>query len=76
MPTVASQNLLSDEKIRNLVLARLRLLSGDILVSIGSEGSFGRDEMIKRVESGDRIGQVIAEMEMEWLQSLKEGVIK
>ena len=69
------KNLSSDEKIRQLVLARLRLLSSDILISIGSEGSFNRDELIKRVEAGDKVGQIMTEMEMEWLQSLKEGVV-
>ena len=76
MANATDKKLLSDEKIRNLVLARLRLLSSDLLLSIGSEGSFNRDELIERVEKGDRIGEVVAEMEIEWLQSLKEGVVK
>lgn len=66
------RKLLSNKKIYDLVLARIRLLSPSILVSIGAEGSFNRDELIKRVESGDRVGEVIAEMEMEWLQSMKD----
>ena len=70
-----TKNLLADQEIRNLVLARLRLLSSDILVSIGSDGSFNRDELIQRVEKGDKVGKVIVEMEMEWLQSLKEGLV-
>ena len=76
MKTDTDKNLLADEEVRNLVLARLRLLSSDILVSIGSDGSFSRDQLIEKVEEGDRVGEVIVEMEMEWLQSLKEGVVK
>lgn len=69
------KNLLSDEEIRKLVLARLKVLSSDIMISFGSEGSFSRDELVRRVEEGDKIGEKLAEIQMEWLQSLKEGII-
>lgn len=70
------KNLLSDEEIRKLVVARLKVLSSDILISVGSEGSFSRDELVKKVNEGDRVGEKLAEIQMGWLQSLKEGVIK
>jgi hypothetical protein len=71
-----NKNLLSDEEIRKLVVARLKVLSSDILISVGSEGSFSRDELVKKVQEGDRVGEKLAEIQMGWLQSLKEGVIK
>jgi len=71
-----NKNLLSDEEIRKLVVARLKVLSSDILISVGSEGSFSRDELVKKVQDGDRVGEKLAEIQMGWLQSLKEGVIK
>jgi len=69
-----NKHLLNDEEIRKLVTARLSVLSEDTMISIGSEGSFSRDELISRVEKGDEIGNKIAEVEMEWLRSFKEDV--
>jgi len=68
------KNLLSDEEIRKLVLARLSVLSSDTVISLGSEGSFNRDELVKKVKEGDRVGEKLAEMQMEWLQSFKDGI--
>jgi len=66
------KNLLNDEEIRKLVTARLSVLSADTMISVGSEGSFSRDELIQRVESGDEVGNKIAQIEMEWLRSFKK----
>jgi hypothetical protein len=66
------KNLLSDEEIRKLVTARLSVLSADTIISIGSDGSFTRDEMIERVQAGDKVGNKIAQVEIEWLRSFKQ----
>jgi hypothetical protein len=71
MPKVA--NAITDEDIRKLVTARLSVLSEDTIVSVGSEGSFSRDELIEHVETGDKIGAKIAQIEMEWLRSFKQS---
>jgi hypothetical protein len=68
------KNLLSDKEVRKLVLARLSVLSSDTVISLGSEGSFNRDELVQKVREGDRVGEKLAEMQMEWLQSFKEGI--
>ncbi len=68
------KNLLSDQEIRKLILARLSVLSSDTVISLGSEGSFNRDELVQKVQDGDRVGEKLAEMQMEWLQSFKEGI--
>ncbi len=67
------KDLLQDEEIRKLVTARLSVLSADTIISVGSEGSFSRDELIKRVEQGDKVGNKIAQIEMEWLRSFKNA---
>jgi hypothetical protein len=64
----------SDEEIRKLVVARLSVLSADTSLSIGSDGSFDRDQLIEHVERGDEIGKKIQEIQMEWLRSWKEAV--
>mgnify|MGYP001609843702 FL=1 len=44
--------------------------------SIGSMGTFSRDELIERVEKGDEVGETIKNIEMEWLRAQKEGVVE
>lgn len=61
-----------DEEVRRLVMARLSVLSSDTYVSIGSDGSFSRDQLIEHVRVGDDIGKKIEEIEMEWLRSWKD----
>lgn len=68
-------NILADEAVRKLVLARLSVLSADTMISLGSEGSFTRDELIKLVEKGDKIGEKVAEIQMEWLRSFNPEAI-
>lgn len=72
MPTNVRKEL--DEEMRNIVLARLQTLSSDFSISVGSDGSFSRDELIEHVRSGDAIGREIQTAQIEWLQSLKEGL--
>jgi hypothetical protein len=62
----------SDEEIRKLVIARLSILSSELQISIGSAGSFSRDELIGHVNANDNIGRKIEEIELEWLRSWKE----
>ena len=60
-----------DEEIKQLVIAMLEILPEDTGISIGSEGEFTRDELIKRVKQGDEIGQKIVKVELDYLKSLK-----
>lgn len=69
-----SQDILSDEEVRKLVLARLSVLSSNTMMSFGSDGSFSRDELVASVERGDKLGEKLAEIEMEWLRSFKSAV--
>ena len=59
---------------KNLVIARLKVIPDNLKLSIsGSE--YTKDELIKHVEQGDEIGKKIIEIEMDYLRSLKEGVL-
>ena len=69
------KNLLNDEEIRKLVSARLSILSSDTMISIGSDGNFSRDELLEHVKEGDKVGEKIAQIQIEWLRSLKAGLI-
>jgi len=60
--------------IKNLVIARLKVIPDNLKLSIGG-GEYSKDELIKHVEQGDEIGKKIIEIEMSYLRSLKEGVL-
>ena len=63
--------ILSDEEVRKLVIARLSVLSKDTIISLGAEGSFTRDQLVKSVETRDSVGEKLAEIQMAWLRSFK-----
>ncbi len=75
MPSQEKEKISADDEIRKLVIARLRQQSPDTMKSIGSMGTFSRDELIKRVEKGDEVGETIKNIEMEWLRAQKEGIV-
>ncbi|MBI3255828.1 MAG: hypothetical protein HYZ63_02555 [Candidatus Andersenbacteria bacterium] len=66
-----ANNSLPDEEIRKLVIARLKVLSSDTSISIGSDGSFSRDELIDKIETDDPVGRKFEQIELEWLRSWK-----
>jgi len=64
-----------DNDVRELVIARLKLLSPDTIKSIGDKGVFSRDELIECVEKGDETGEIVKKVEMEWLRAVKNGIV-
>ena len=76
MSNCKKEKISADEEIRKLVIARLKLLSPNTLKSIGSMGTFTRDQLIERVEKGDEVGETITNIEMEWLRALKNGIVE
>lgn len=64
-----------DENVKELVLARLETLPAGVIISIGSSQELTKEELIKSVKEGNDIGQKIIEIEMSFLQGLKEGVL-
>jgi len=69
---MAEQN--KDKELKELIVARLEVLPSDVRISIGSLGSFTRDELITHVKKNDKIGKKITEVELEYLKLLKEGI--
>jgi len=57
--------------IVELVIARLQTIPEDQEISIGSEGEFNKNELIEHVKNKDTIGKKIIEIELHYLQSLK-----
>jgi hypothetical protein len=65
----------NEQEIKQLVIERLKTLPDDTGLSIGSMGDFNKEELIKKVEQGDDIGQKIVEVELNFLRGLKEGIL-
>jgi hypothetical protein len=68
------QNLITDEEVRQLVIARLRALSSGRKISIGAEGEFSKEELIEKVEKKDKIGKKIIEIQLDYLRSFKQNL--
>ena len=62
------------KEIKDLVIYRLGLLPPDKKISIGSSGEFTKDQLIKHVEKEDDIGEKITEIELAYLQAIKDGI--
>lgn len=75
MTKQSDQKQVTDDDIRKLVIERLKTFPSGKKVSIGSDGDFTKDELIKHVGEQDKIGKKIVEIQLSYLQSLKEGII-
>lgn len=64
-----------EEELKQLVIQRLKATSDELNIVIGNEGDFTREELIRRIESGDKIGKEIVESEIEFLKAMTEGKI-
>ncbi|MDP2860669.1 MAG: hypothetical protein Q8N98_03045 [bacterium] len=62
------------KEIIELVKARLSIMPVDAVLSVGSDGEFNRDELIKEVENNTDMGKKIVEIQMQYLRLLKEGI--
>lgn len=62
----------TDEMIQKIVVARLLTMPDNIGISIGGDGKFSKNEMIDHVKKNDEIGKKIIEIQLAYLQSLKE----
>ncbi len=72
----STQNTIQyDESVRELVLTRLETLPTGAKISIGSGQELTKAELIQSVREGNEVGRKMIEIEMSFLQSLKEGVL-
>jgi len=61
-----------DEDIKELVLIRLAVFPKGKKISIGSLGDFTKEEIIRHVQDKDKVGRKVIEIELKYLQSMKE----
>lgn len=66
-----SQSDKTDKIIQKIILARVSTMPNNIGVSIGSNGEFSKDEILEHIKKDDQIGKKFIEVQMSYLQSLK-----
>jgi len=64
-----------NENVRKLVATRLETLPDGAVISVGSDGEFTKKQIIESVLEGNEIGRKMVEIEMSFLQGLKEGIL-
>ena len=70
-----SQKKISDQEVRKLVIERLKTFPSGKTISIGSAGTFTKEQLISHVEVEDKIGEKIIEVQIAFLRSLKENIL-
>jgi len=65
----------NEDDIRELVIARLETAPEGLGLSFGGVGELSKLQQIEHVRAGDEIGKRIMEVQMNFLTSLKEGLI-
>lgn len=68
------KELQKKHEIKELVIARLETLPFDSSLSIGSMGSFTKEELLKAVKENTELGKKITEIQLEYLEMLKQGI--
>ncbi|MDE1767102.1 MAG: hypothetical protein KGI27_12650 [Thaumarchaeota archaeon] len=61
------------KEIKELVIARLEVMPSNMKVSIGSYGTFSKEDLKKHVEEEDAVGKKVIEVQMAFLRAIKEG---
>jgi hypothetical protein len=58
-----------DKQLSDLVIARLTAIPKNLSIAIGSD-SFTVEELIKSVKEGDKVGEQITKMQIDYLKDL------
>lgn len=67
-------NVSQKEELKKIALARAQVMPKDLNVSVGSEG-MNKSELIEHIKEGDRIGESLMLIELEFLRDLASGAI-
>lgn len=62
------------QREKELVLARLEVLSPELHFSVGTDSdNFSRDEMIEQINGNTAVGKDFIKVELEFLRAFKSG---
>lgn len=63
--------MVSEAEKEELVLCRLKTMPTNIRISLGSGRELARNDLIRHVKEGDRLGKLIVETQLDYLRSMK-----
>lgn len=64
-----------NEKLKEIVLIRIEAMPQNYKLSVGNEGVFSKEDLIKHVSQMDSIGKQIVESEHRFLKALSVGEV-
>ncbi|MBU4300605.1 MAG: hypothetical protein ABIF85_04210 [Nanoarchaeota archaeon] len=64
------------EEFKEIVLKRLEAMPENVKVSMGSIGTFTRDDLIQNVTKDSDVGKFIVKMQIEYLRAMSRGFSK
>jgi len=62
----------TEKNLIELVVSRLQTIPDNQEISVGSEGEFTKTQLIQHVRQNDELGKKFVEIELHYLQSLKD----
>ena len=64
------------EIIKNIIIERIRTMSPNVKITLGSnKGFLNKDELISEVENDTELGKKIIKIQLRYIQALKEGIV-
>ena len=63
----------TNSELKELVLARIRVMPPNYKLSVGNRGTFTKDQLMEHVEKGDETGNQIINMQMNFIKALTSG---
>ena len=63
-----------NEELKKLVIKRLEVMQSNIKVSMGTLGTFSKEDLIKNVEDDTNLGKFVVKMQIEYLKSMSKGL--
>ena len=70
---MTEENIKLTEDVKELVIARLEIMPPNYKLSIGNQGTFTKDELIKNVKEGSAVGNQIVKMQYSFIKALTTG---
>ena len=64
----------AQEKLKEIVIARVRTLPQEMRISLGGE-DFSSEDLVRHVERGDETGIEFLKMNLQYMQDLASGAV-
>jgi hypothetical protein len=62
-----------NSEVKELVLARIRIMPPNYKLSVGNQGTFTKEQLMEHVKEGNEVGNQIIDMQMNFIKALTSG---